>query len=144
MINNMSEKERLAYAIAYVAHKGQYDKVGVDYINHPLTVSSLCQNEDEKIVALLHDVVEDTNISFDDLSKFFDDKIIEALKLLTHKNDEPYMNYIARIKKNSLAKTVKIADLTHNMDITRFKNPSIKDYERIENKYKPALEYLKK
>ena len=141
MINNMTDKEKLAYAIAYVAHKGQTDKVGVEYINHPLTVASLCETEDERVVALLHDVVEDTNITLNDLSIFFEPKIIEALKLLTH-NDEPYLEYVAKIKENNLSKSVKIADLTHNMDLSRIKNPTKKDYDRVENKYKPAMEFL--
>ena len=144
MKNNMTEKEMVAYAIAYVAHKGQYDKVGVEYINHPLTVASYCNSEDERIVALLHDVAEDTNITLEDLSEFFDSNIIEALKLLTHDHNTPYMDYVARVKENPIAKAVKIADLTHNMDMTRFKNPTQRDYERLENKYKPAMEFLKK
>ena len=144
MINNMTDKEKLAYAIAYVAHKGQTDKVGVEYINHPLTVASLCKTEDERVVALLHDVVEDTNITLNDLSIFFEPKIIEALKLLTHTDDEPYLEYIAKIKENNLSKTVKIADLSHNMDLSRMKTPTSKDYDRVENKYKPAMELLKR
>lgn len=144
MINNMTDKEKLAYAIAYVAHKGQTDKVGVEYINHPLTVASLCKTEDERVVALLHDVVEDTNITLNDLSIFFEPKIVEALKLLTHTDDEPYLEYIAKIKENNLSKTVKIADLSHNMDLSRMKTPTSKDYDRVENKYKPAMELLKR
>ena len=144
MMNNMKEKEKLAYAIAYVAHKGQVDKVGKDYINHPLTVASYCKTEDERVVALLHDVVEDTNITLEDLSKFFDSNIIDALKLLTHDDDTPYMEYVARIKENEIAKAVKIADLTHNMDLSRFENPTKWDYDRVEYKYKPAMEILKK
>ena len=144
MINNMTEKEKLAYEIAFEAHKGQVDKSGKDYINHPLTVASYCNSEDERIVALLHDVVEDTNVTLEELSKIFDSNIIEALKLLTHIDDEPYLEYVARIKENKLAKAVKIADLTHNMDLSRFENPTKWDYERIENKYKPAMELLKK
>ncbi len=144
MINNMTEKERLAYEIASVAHKGQVDKAGKEYINHPLTVASYCNSEDERIVALLHDVVEDTNVTLEELSKIFDSNIIEALRLLTHRDDEPYLEYVEKIKENKLAKAVKIADLTHNMDLSRFKNPTKWDYERVENKYKPAMEILKK
>lgn len=144
MINNMTEKEKLAYAIAYTAHKGQYDKSGKEYINHPLTVASFCKTEDERIVALLHDVAEDTNITLDDLAKFFNQNIIDALRLLTHKDDTPYLEYVAKIKENELAKAVKIADLTHNMDMSRFENPTQKDFDRLEYKYKPALELLLK
>ena len=144
MINKMTDKEKIAYEIAYKAHKGQYDKAGVEYINHPLTVASYCKTEDERIVALLHDVVADTNVTLDDLSKIFDKEIIDALRLLSHTDDTPYLEYVARIKENNLAKAVKIADLTHNMDMSRFKNPTKWDYDRVENKYKPAMELLRK
>jgi (p)ppGpp synthase/HD superfamily hydrolase len=140
----MTKKEKQAYEIAYNAHKGQVDKSGKDYINHPLTVASYCKSEDERIVALLHDVVEDTNITLEDLSKIFDKKIIDALSLLTHSDDEPYMEYVAKIKENKLARNVKIADLTHNMDLSRLENPTKDDYDRVENKYKPAMELLRK
>ena len=116
----------------------------MEYINHPLTVASYCKTEDERIVALLHDVVEDTNVTLDDLSKIFDKEIIDALRLLSHTDDTPYLEYVARIKENNLAKAVKIADLTHNMDMSRFKNPTKWDYDRVENKYKPAMELLRK
>jgi (p)ppGpp synthase/HD superfamily hydrolase len=140
----MTKKERLAYEIASVAHKGQVDKSGKEYINHPLTVASYCNSEDERVVALLHDVVEDTNVTLEDLAKFFDSNIIDALKLLTHSDDEPYLEYVTRIKENKLAKAVKIADLTHNIDLSRFENPTKWDYDRVEFKYKPAMQILKK
>lgn len=135
-------KLELAYAIALVAHKGQVDKAGVDYINHPKSVSAKCKTEKEKIVALLHDVVEDTNVTLEDLSQFFDKDIIEAINLLTHRDEDDYMTYLSRIKKNSLARTVKLADLENNMDLSRLPNPTEKDYARLENKYKPAYKFL--
>lgn len=140
----MTEKIKLAYAIALVAHKNQYDKVGVPYINHPLTVSNNLETEDEKIVGLLHDVVEDTAVTLDDLRLFFDKHIIEAIDLLTHKEEDSYMDYLAKIKTNPLALKVKLADLNHNMDMSRFENPTKRDYERLEKKYKPAYEFLTK
>ena len=135
-------KLELAYAIALVAHKGQVDKVGVDYINHPLTVSNNCTGNDEKIVALLHDVLEDTKVTKEDLLLFFDPYIVEAVCLLTHNPNDSYMDYLAKIKANPIAKAVKLADLKHNMDLTRFPNPTQRDIERVEQKYKPALEFL--
>ena len=135
-------KLELAYAIALVAHKGQVDKAGVDYINHPKSVAAKCKTEKEKIVALLHDVVEDTNITLEDLSQFFENDIVEAINLLTHRDEDDYMTYLSRIKKNSLARTVKLADLENNMDLSRLPNPSEKDYARLENKYKPAYKFL--
>ena len=144
MKNNMTEKEKLAYEIASKAHSGMFDKAGKEYINHPLTVASFCKTEDERIVALLHDVIEDTEVTIEELAIHFDSNIIEALKLLTHDDNELYMEYIDKIKGNKLAKAVKIADLTHNIDLSRFNSPTQKDYDRLENKYKPALEFLLK
>ena len=138
----MMNKIELAYAIALVAHKGQVDKVGVDYINHPLTVSKNCSTEKEKIVALLHDVLEDTKVTKEDLLLFFEEDIVEAICLLTHDEKDTYMDYLAKIKANPIAKAVKIQDLKHNMDLSRFQTPSRKDFERNENKYKPALYFL--
>ena len=138
----MTDKVKLAYAIAFTAHKGQKDKVGMDYINHPLTVSNNCLTIDEKIVALLHDVLEDTQVTKEDLLIFFDDYIVEAVELLTKSKEESYTDYLAKIKQNKIARKVKIQDLKHNMDISRFKEPSEWILNRIETKYKPALEFL--
>lgn len=132
----------LALKIATEAHKGQVDKAGVPYINHPLTVASLVETEEEKIVALLHDTIEDTNITEQDLLNYgFSNKIVEAVKLLTHNKDVPYMDYVAKIKDNELARKVKIADLTHNSDLCRLKEITDKDKKRYK-KYQNALLYL--
>ena len=120
------------------------DKGGLPYFNHLLKVYSGVSSYDEKIIALLHDIVEDTNISFSDLKEFgYSDKIIEPLTYLTKKKGEYYPDYIDRIinSGNIHALNVKLADLKHNMDITRIKNPSINDYERISKRYEPA--YIK-
>lgn len=141
----MIDKITLAYAIALAAHKGQTDKVGVDYINHSLTVSKNCNTEQEKIVALLHDVLEDTKLTKEDLLLFFDDEIVEAVCLLTHDERDSYIDYLSRIKNNETARNVKIQDLKHNMDLSRFPDgPSKYDLERNEKKYKPALEFFLK
>jgi len=135
-------KYELALKIATEAHKGQVDKAGILYINHPLTVASLVDTEEEKIVALLHDTIEDTNITEQDLLNYgFSNKIIEAVKLLTHNKNVPYMVYVAKIKDNELARKVKIADLTHNSDLSRLKEITEKDKKRYE-KYQKALLYL--
>ena len=132
----------LALKIATEAHKGQVDKAGVPYINHPLTVASLVDTEEEKIVALLHDTIEDTNITEQDLIDYgFPNEIVEAVKLLTHNKNVPYMDYVAKIKDNELARKVKIADLTHNSDLSRLKEITDKDKKRY-NKYQKALLYL--
>ena len=132
----------LAYMIANKAHKGQVDKAGKPYILHPLHVMKRVSTENEKIVALLHDVIEDTDCTMEDLRKAgFSETVLEALSLMTHDKAVPYMDYVAKIKENPIARAVKIADLYHNMDLTRIPNPTEKDYERLE-KYKAALRYL--
>lgn len=132
----------LAYSIAKAAHMGQKDKAGEDYINHPLAVASFVTGPDAKIVALLHDTIEDTSVTEDDLRPLFSGEIVDAIVSMTHLKGEPYMEYIRRVSGNDLAKTVKLADLRHNMDLGRIKNPTEKDYARIERKYLPALAYL--
>lgn len=132
----------LALEIAKVAHDGQLDKSGTEYINHPIYLASKFEDEDLKIIALLHDVIEDSNIRVSHLTPFgFKDEILVSLSYLTRNYNEEYFNYIRRIKNNELAKKVKIEDLKHNMDLSRFKNPTEKDFKRNE-KYKKALEIL--
>ena len=135
---------RRAYEIAAAAHRGQVDKSGVAYINHPLTVAAnVGENISAVIVALLHDVAEDTSLTVDDLRQ----KIpltaaeIRALELLTHDEKISYAEYIARIKADDLARTVKLADLRHNSDLSRIKNPAPNDFARAE-KYRAALNIL--
>ena len=128
--------------MAYEAHKDQYDKAGLPYIAHPLHLAEGMSDEYATIAALLHDVVEDTNITLDDLAKEFPKEVIDALKLLTHQKSIPYMDYVAKIKTNDIAKAVKIADLKHNSDLTRLDCITDKDHERIK-KYQEALELLK-
>lgn len=131
-----------AYALAKKAHLGQKDKGGNDYIEHPKAVASMMDTDIEKAVAYLHDVVEDTKISFDDLKEYgFPNQIIEAVKALTKQKNESYDVYIDRVIKNSIAKKVKLADMKHNSDITRIKSPSQKDYDRCQ-KYLDKIQYL--
>lgn len=141
-MNHMMER---ALEIALKAHAGQEDKAGVPYINHPLTVATFCAGDPLAMtVALLHDVVEDTDYTFEDLEKEFPKEVIDALRLVTHPEGEPYMDYITRIKEsgNTTALKVKIADMRHNMDITRLDEPDARAIWRLEEKYKPAWEYL--
>lgn len=131
-----------AYALAKKAHLGQKDKGGNDYIEHPKAVASMMDTDIEKAVAYLHDVVEDTEISFDDLKEYgFPNQIIEAVKALTKQKNESYDVYIDRVIRDPIAKKVKLADMKHNSDITRIKNPSQKDYDRCQ-KYLDKIQYL--
>lgn len=132
-----------ALTIAAQSHKGQYDKVGKDYLFHPLTVSSYCQTQKGKIVGLLHDVVEDTPITPEKLSKIFDDEIVTAIGLLTKTEGFEINEYYAAIKNNPLAREVKMADLTHNMDMSRFDGREITEKDRARSKkYKGYYLYL--
>ena len=131
-----------AYKIAFEAHRDQLDKTGLPYIHHPLHVAFQMTDEVTTCVALLHDVVEDSDMTFEELEKLgFGGEIVDALRLLTHAEDVPYMDYVREIKKNPVAAAVKRADLMHNSDITRLDVVSEKDLERVE-KYKKALEIL--
>ncbi|MBR1580633.1 MAG: bifunctional (p)ppGpp synthetase/guanosine-3',5'-bis(diphosphate) 3'-pyrophosphohydrolase [Selenomonadaceae bacterium] len=139
----MSDRIEAARELAKRAHDGQLDKAGEPYINHPLAVAaSVGDDESAMIVALLHDTIEDTALTFDDLKDLLTAEELTALKLLTHDAAVPYIDYVRAIKGNDLARRVKIADLKHNMDLTRLPKITDADRERVEKKYKPALEYL--
>lgn len=140
----MSSLERLAFGIAFGAHTGigQKDYAGLEYINHPLALYNMCETEDERIVALLHDVVEDTDITISDLEIFFSPVIIEAIKAITHEKVYDKKAYMEGIKANVLARRVKIMDLKHNMDRTRLESLLEWHDKRVENQYKWNLEYL--
>ena len=132
----------LATKIATEAHKGQVDKGGNPYILHPTAVADSLDKTEHKIVAMLHDVIEDTHIAADDLLKFgFPETIVHSVQVLTKSKGIKYSDYLAEIKKDDIAKHVKIADIKHNMDISRIPNPTQKDFDRIE-KYKKAIAFL--
>ena len=133
--------QELALQIAKEAHAGQVDKAEKDYILHPMTVASYMDTDTEKAIAYLHDVLEDTNVTVDALRNIFPNEIVDTLITLTHEQNESYSDYIQRVSKSKLAKKVKVADLLHNLDITRIKQPTKQDYERLE-KHKKAILYL--
>ena len=133
-----------AYEIAFEAHKGQFDKAGVPYIFHPVHVANGMTDEDTTVVALLHDVVEDTEYTIEMLREYgFTEEQLKALDCITHRENEDYFDYVRRVKSNEIAKAVKFKDLEHNMDLSRIENPTEKDFNRIERKYKPALKMLR-
>lgn len=133
-----------AIQIAVEAHAGTKDKGGKAYILHPISVMMRVETEEEKIVAILHDVVEDTDWTFDALRKEgFSETVIEALETVTkYSEEEDYDDFIQRSLKNDIGRKVKIADLRENLDVTRIGELYPKDIERI-NKYKRALQTLK-
>ena len=130
-----------AIILATKAHAGQIDKAGVPYIMHPLRVASKMKSEAAMIVAVLHDVVEDTDVTMQDLQKIFDADVLLAVNALTKVKGEPYSDYLMRVAMAPLAIDVKIEDIKDNMDIGRIKYPSQADYERF-RKYEDALMYL--
>ena len=138
---NMGTLER-AIELAVQNHKGQKDKAGKPYILHPLRLMMSVDTDEEKIVAVMHDIVEDTEISLDDLrKKGFSDEILSAIECVTKKDEENYDSFIERIAQNPLAIKVKLADLEDNMDLTRLSKVTEKDLERVE-KYKLAKQQL--
>lgn len=131
-----------ALKIALNAHEGQKDKGGNPYILHPIAVMNNVETIEEKIVAILHDVVEDTDITLEDLKiDNFSTEVIEAIDNLTRKYDESYNNFIKRCKENELSRKVKIADIKENMDLTRIPTPKEQDFKRLK-KYEKALALL--
>lgn len=131
-----------AISIASLAHEGQLDKGREPYILHPLRVMMKLKDNDLRIVAILHDVVEDTKVTDIDLiTKGLDFELVNVVLTLTRNINESYDEYINSISKNKLAIKVKLADLEDNMDMSRIKNPTQKDYDRA-NKYYKAREKL--
>lgn len=130
-----------AFFIMLNAHKGQRDKANKPYIFHPIKVALNVKGIKTKAVALLHDVLEDSDIyDISDFS-FLDNEQIEALLLLTHKSNQEYFEYINNIKKNKLATMVKLSDLKHNSNLNRLKIITQKDIDR-KNKYLKAINIL--
>ena len=135
---------KLAMRIAFHAHKEQVDKTGVPYIFHPYHLAEQMTDEISVCAALLHDVVEDTSLTFDDLaSQGIPRKVIDVLKLLTHDDNEAYIDYIHKIRDsgNKVAITIKLADLNHNSDNTRFGTTDDEHTDRLK-RYKMAKTLL--
>lgn len=130
-----------AMKLCFEAHKEQVDKTGLPYVFHPFHLAEQMDDEYSIVVALLHDVVEDTDLTFEDLSVLFPIEVIEALRLLTHDKSVDYFDYVLKIKENKLATKVKLADLRHNSDLSRLDVVSEKDVKRRE-KYLKAIELL--
>ena len=131
-----------AISIASLAHEGQLDKAGEPYILHPLRVMMKLKDEKQRIVAVLHDVIEDTGVTDMNLIiQGLEIDLINVILTLTRNKNESYDEYIDRISKDEFAIQVKLADLEDNMDMSRLKNPTVKDYDR-EVKYGKAREKL--
>jgi GTP diphosphokinase / guanosine-3',5'-bis(diphosphate) 3'-diphosphatase len=127
----MSTLER-AIAIAAAAHAGQIDKADQPYILHPIRVMLRVSSEHERIAAILHDVVEDTSVTLEELiQEGFPGEVITAVKALTKAPGESRIQAAVRAAANPIAKAVKLADNAENMDLSRIANPTEKDFARI-------------
>ena len=131
-----------ALKLCFEAHKNQVDKSGMPYVFHPFHLAEQMTDENTTIVALLHDIVEDTDYTISDLTAMgFSKEVTDAINLMTHNGNVPYMDYVKSVAENEIAKVVKFADLKHNSDLTRLNSVSEYDVERIE-KYKVAMSML--
>ena len=133
-----------ALKLCFEAHKNQLDKSGMPYVFHPFHLAEQMTDENTTAVALLHDVIEDTDYTLDDLRKLgFTEDVVFAVGLMTHAEGVPYMEYVAEIKKNPIAKAVKLADLRHNSDLSRFAPGEIDEWALKRNeKYRQAIKFL--
>lgn len=141
---NYDELFDRAMQIAIRAHMGQKDKAGRDYVMHPIRVAERCKDPRAKIVALLHDTIEDTPVTAEYLrGEGFPEEIILGVLSVTKHDEEEYDDFVARTAENAIGREVKIADLEDNMDIRRLKEINDKDVERL-RKYLRAWQYLTK
>ena len=132
----------LALSIARKAHEGQLDKAGVDYIEHPIYVVSQVDTEEEKAVALLHDVIEDSSVTAEELlNAGLPETVVTAIQILSKKKGQDYQTYLENVKSNPLARVIKLADLKHNSDLSRLPSITAEDRERLK-KYKKAIDFL--
>ncbi|MFR9209479.1 MAG: GTP pyrophosphokinase [Intestinibacter bartlettii] len=137
-----NEQFQIALELAVEKHKNQTDKAGNPYILHPLHVMENVNSKEGKIVAILHDIIEDTDVTEDYLLKIgLSKRIVDAVVALTRSEDIDYQEYIKTLSSNPLAKEVKLADLEHNMDLKRLPTLEEKDLER-NRKYQIAYHYL--
>jgi (p)ppGpp synthase/HD superfamily hydrolase len=139
----MTQTLERAIAIAATAHAGQVDKGGAPYILHPLKVMLRMSTLEQRIVAVLHDVVEDCGVSLDDLRKEgFSEEVLSAIESVTKVPGESYEDFVDRAAQNPIGRVVKLADLEENSDLSRITSPSWEDLERVE-KYRRAIARLR-
>ena len=137
-----TDKTKKAMKLCFEAHKNQVDKSGMPYVFHPFHVAEQMTDAATTIVALLHDVVEDTDYTLEDLAaEGFGKDILEAVALMTHEDDIPYLDYVAKLKESPIARAVKLADLAHNSDLSRIGEVDDETKQRLE-KYKKAIALL--
>ena len=137
-----TDMTKKALKLCFESHKDQYDKSGLPYVFHPFHLAEQMTDEDSTVVALLHDVMEDTDYAIEDLRKLgFPEQVLTALTLMTHDSNVPYLEYVEGLKANPIARTVKLADLRHNSELSRLSVVTDRDLQRVE-KYKKAIRLL--
>ena len=141
MTEKMDNTIELALLMATKAHFGQVDKLGQPYILHIIAVINGCETLSQKMVAALHDIVEDTPTQLSDLQEHFPNEIVEAVDAITHRESEPREDYLRRVKANPLALAVKKVDVAHNMGRLE-KLAGTDDYQRLTAKYEQTLRIL--
>ena len=129
-----------AMNLAYAAHHGQFDKGGVPYIFHPIHLAEQMEDEISTCAALLHDTVEDTDVTLEELEKVFPREVVDVIRLLTHPKGMDYFDYVRAIRQNPVAVKIKLADLAHNSDASRISNQ--KNAEKRRAKYAAARKIL--
>ena len=137
-----TEQTKKAMKLCFAAHKDQVDKSGMPYVFHPFHLAEQMTDEATTVTALLHDVVEDTDYTLNDLRAMgFPAEAVDAIAMMTHDPEVPYLDYVAKIKTNPVARAVKLADLRHNSDLSRLDTVDEKALERVE-KYRRAIRLL--
>lgn len=137
-----TEQTKKAMKLCFAAHKDQVDKSGMPYVFHPFHLAEQMTDEATTVTALLHDVVEDTDYTLNDLRAMgFPEAAVDAIAMMTHDPKVPYLDYVAKIKTNPVARAVKLADLRHNSDLSRLDTVDEKALERAE-KYRKAIRLL--
>ncbi len=139
-----TELTKKALALCFEAHKEQKDKTGMPYVFHPFHLAEQMDDEISTVCALLHDVVEDTDYTLDDISAMgYPNEVTDVLALLTHEDSVPYMDYVEKISHNATAKKVKLADLRHNSDLSRLAPWQIDEWAlKRTKKYEQAIKLL--
>ena len=137
-----TELNKRALKLCFAAHEHQVDKSGIPYVFHPFHLAEQMKDEASTGTALLHDVVEDTDYTLEDLRQMgYPEQVLEALTLLTHDDGSPYLDYVARLRDNPIARQVKLADLRHNSDLSRLDQIDEAALRRVE-KYQKAIRLL--
>ncbi len=137
-----TEMTKKALKLCFEAHKEQTDKAGLPYVFHPFHLAEQMPDEDTTVTALLHDVVEDTSVTLEELrGTGFSETVLSALAKMTHDESVPYLDYVAALRDDPVARTVKLADLRHNSDLTRLDVVDEAALARAE-KYRQAIRLL--